>query len=63
MAAQIIQLNSIKKLSEDARQRIEIKNHGRRLAGLPEYVIKVRACKTCGRLFESVGNTTCSANC
>ena len=63
MTAQIIQLNSIKKLSEDARQRIKIKNHDRRSEGLPEYVIKVRACKTCGRLFESVGNTTCSANC
>ena len=51
-----------KKLPPSVVKDIELKNHARRLANLSPIRIKVRACISCGTMFESAGNRTCGCN-
>ncbi|NBQ52781.1 MAG: hypothetical protein EBU49_04270 [Proteobacteria bacterium] len=54
--------SKVKKLPPSVVKDIELKNHARRLANLSPIRIKVRACISCGTMFESAGNRTCGCN-
>jgi hypothetical protein len=56
------QSSKVKKLPPSVVKDIELKNHARRLANLSPIRIKVRACISCGTMFESAGNRTCGCN-
>ena len=56
------QSSKVKKLPPSVVKDIELKNHARRLANLSPIRIKVRACISCGTMFESACNRTCGCN-
>lgn len=60
--AKDFQSSKVKKLPPSVVKDIELKNHARRLANLSPIRIKVRACISCGTMFESAGNRTCGCN-
>lgn len=49
----------VKKISDSVKKDISIKNHARRLSGLPIIQIVVKTCTLCNKRFESAGNVTC----
>ena len=53
-------MDEIKKLSSSERTNIVEQNWARSRAGLAPLTVRVRKCRVCGTMFETVAERTCS---